>query len=785
MGKVNVVRYDGTVVSVDEDLAKAAEGSGGLVRGESVGEEQQRGAKENLAKRPGAEILAGPAGSAVASILSAGDTASFGLLGRAANAILSTDDTGKTQFQELLQEHPTATTAGSVAGVVADPFGAFAGVGTGARALLKSRVAARAVEGATFGVGSHIATTNVTGDPLTIEGTLEAAGLGSVINVGIGMLGDGLTSAGWNARKKIAENAIAADELQKGSKLLKEGTPQWDNFVEAYKGEQTLAKKIASDAERSQKTYNSFVNSNQKLTGVIRSAESAVNEISGRYTPLGAPTTFTTTEGMEMVQGALTRPPISAELADRLQEYRQRISEIYKLKGGGWNVDVNNKWVRDPSAPANTVAAAEKLRTLQDDLQQQFPKAAGRLKDLPPPPLSTPPPLSAQVKLPETMGGFAAMRPDTIQRLGTQLGNESSAAIEKVAADLGVATGQSSAETLAGIHARLGDYVSALAKKEAEQQTGLVAWARSAAKNAAANVVGYSAYGAVGGLPGVALAAASRSTTRTVMGGVEDAVLGGTLAAGKKSIRDKIRDLVGKYAEPAGQAITDSGPVLSVLGNSFLTGEKDPEKDPRAQALNRAKEVLTAANVAPDASYKFVSPMMGHPADLAMKFHSAITNALGFLAMKAPKDSGLAMKMFESQWTPTWKDTLEFAHTLEAALRPMDAIRRALHGDGHPAASDTLWNIYPATMAEFAGEVAFNGPQLAAASFGKAAGFTALTRTPLGFQNPAISLRLQGMYVQQAVKEPPQSQPTGNPVGRPPAVNQRSGDYTMTQRLSN
>ena len=150
--------------------------------------------------------------------------------------------------------------------------------------------AGRAVEGGIYGVGAHIADSSVTGDPLTIEGAIESAGIGAILNVGAGALMDhvagGIENAEWGARRTIAESKLLsadADTANAGKQLFDDPPPSWNDFREAHDANVKDTGAYNRGVARTADAYDDFVGSNAKLTDAISRAQDLVNKIRTKY----------------------------------------------------------------------------------------------------------------------------------------------------------------------------------------------------------------------------------------------------------------------------------------------------------------------------------------------------------------------------------------------------------------------------------------------------------------------------------------------------------------------
>ncbi len=799
MGKlVNIVLSDGTVAAVsEEDAARLTGTRYGHV--ESTAEQAGRARASALA-----EQQQGVVGTARAFVEGAADTATVGGYGKATEYFLGDEFARESRL--AAQHHPIARLTGEIGTILAPTgllgasakaagsltaVGGAARLGAGITARTGSKVAGRVAEGAILGAGGHVASTSVSGDPLTVEGLVAGAGVGGVLNVGAGFLADRLTGVGGRAKKAVD----AAEELAQKTEVVKTTARHFEadagvataykQFATAVKVRQATQQQAVRQWEKRAADYEKFAGNNARVTRAIQDAENTVRSVRQRYgapiaqadeavqhpgfdvSDVGAKPTVTTPDG---------KAPIGADLDARLRDYQARVSRIYQMKGGRTQINPQ-KWSR-ASGEVDRESVMRELRSLYSDLQRDFPKAAGRLKGipevLPPRPVFGPP-----VEIAPTFKKFVNQRTETIERLANDLGDDTAVEFKRVVDELGIPPSATPRETIAAVHKDVKSWLQAIddvksaGAKEAEG-SGFFKTARQFAINAARFKFGFGVRQALGGgAIGTAAGVGASAVAGAALKGADNAMVNGAMLTAKTSIKDRIASVVAKWAAPAAARSRELGPVTAYLTTSHFSGLADSETDTRKLARRRADEIHGTALTAPDAAYTAVEGLMGHPSDVAFKVHSHVTNAVNYLQSTLPLDPGLDIKMFQSNWTPSWHESVALAHRLEAVHAPLNALARLMTGAGHPAAADALWAVWPAIMNQAAQDVVELASQRTY-SMAQASAFSRIFRTPLtGFQNPVVITALQGQYLPQ-----PEQPGTGGarggvpakPTGRPPAV---------------
>lgn len=258
MGKRNVVLFDGTVVTAtDEQLAALTTSQGQTARVQSA-DEQVQGLVTEYNDENTSAVRAALEGAA--------DSATFGIYG-AANELI----TGGHKMRATAEANPGARLVGEIAGVftpggagnlaaragerVAARVAGRAGVATVAQAARGAK-AGLVTEGALLGIGGAVSQSNVSGDPLTIAGVVEAAGIGGLLNLGVGTLVGKLTGSAAEVSTPVAKAGATADEIaaaKMGQKIWKDPPPSWTEFAnihkEAGKATEAFNRKIAKEAE--------------------------------------------------------------------------------------------------------------------------------------------------------------------------------------------------------------------------------------------------------------------------------------------------------------------------------------------------------------------------------------------------------------------------------------------------------------------------------------------------------------------------------------------------------
>lgn len=432
-------------------------------------------------------------------------------------------------------------------------------------------------------------------------------------------------------------------------------------------------------------------------------------------------------------------------------------------------------------------AVGERVRQVKPDLAfPEIPTTPRATVDFP------------KVDLPPNLRKFGAMMPETVSKLSNAVTNnpDAATALGRLAQTVGFdASTMAPGELVAGLQARMKSYISAqetldraagLAKQDVSANAPK-SWLRGMFKEMAASGTGFAAAGlAGGGFVGAAVGAGTRAIVRKALGGAEDSLLGTALAQGKSTVATKVRGLVAKYGTSVATGVKALGPVTANLSVT-LNGEQDHEKDVRKQAVNRINEVLKAGQVANDTLYSLVKPMMGMPFDIAGKMHKFLAMALGYLVATAPKDPGMDSTLLDSQWTPSYAQVDAFARRMEAVFSPMKSLERTLAGDGHPAATEALNTVWPATMASAQEEIAMAGEQLRKLPLTRANGFSQVFAKPISsLSMPQVVLAIQGQYLPQPPTGQGQqgSSPTAGPNGRPPAVSSQVAGSNVSSLIS-
>lgn len=407
------------------------------------------------------------------------------------------------------------------------------------------------------------------------------------------------------------------------------------------------------------------------------------------------------------------------------------------------------------------------------------------------------PPLPDPIKVPKDFRELYRMGPERAQRISDLIAKDqaTSEAFGRLANELGI----NQADGLAGLNARLGKYIGAekrlvdAARKEAEEDggDGFLSLLRRGAKRFARVGVGRTMDRmAGGGVLGAAGYVVGHEGAGYAMNAVEDSI-NGALVRGKLTATSVLNTMFSKAAPPMSKALKELGPITAYLQQNALSGEPDGTQDIQEGANKRIKELVAANATAPDAAYIAVQSLLGHKSDVAWKFHQKIVGDMQYLVQTAPKDPGIAQHMLDSYWTPSHEEATAYAYRIEAVMNPLKAIARGISGDWHPAQIEALWARSPALMQLAAEEFSFSMHSMKDVSIEQASNYSHVFRTPItGLMDPNVGLTIQGVYMRSPEQSPNAGQTggaskaTGNPVGRPAAVQSSVAGSSVSGLLS-
>lgn len=752
MGRlINVVLPGGKVVSVDEDVARA-------IRGDEVAhvESQAEGAARSTADI-NRERSSGFAEGAKAAVEGFVDSATLGGYG-ALRGLDSAEDSDFTRDAQIrAQERRGSRLAGELAAVLLPTGLAGKGAAAVGGALPINLLAnaarqggGRLAEGAVYGLAGAVAASNVSGDQLSVEGLVKDAGVGAILNYGIGKLADGVGHVGARAAARVEERAKISSFLDKSPTTYKEFRDTYRATVEAARNSRAAYDKVAKD-------YNEIaadlITKPEGISKLINSVDSQERAFLKRLTNQGlAPE----------AKLAIT------EAKDALA--KARLTAGRAIKEG------------------NHVAALEALEDGVVAAKKSVPNAAYPEMPVSPRGLGPRPVVPDVDYLPDTLREFSRMTPERIAKLANDVkpGTAAAEAFDKLATDIGLTVSESSAATIAGVHSKLHSLAGVASKDEATAATGLLDLLRKTSKRAVRYGMGREADTLIGG-------GFAGATSRVVVGagvgyaldGIEGAVIGASLLNSKAAARNRVEQLFARYGK-AGTKIAKLGPVSSYLKSSILGDGEDSGTDIRQLALNRINELQSLQSVVNDASYTALQPLMAEPEDLAFKLHSLITNAIGFATATAPSDPGLATSMATSYWKPTHSEALRVAHTLEAVLAPDRALERLISGQSDPSAADAMWAMWPGHMQEAAEALAANIDQYSNLTREQTSSLSRIFRIPLnGFQEPEVLAQLQSLYLPKPSSPNGSAPPNsgGGAGGRPPKVQGPDKSLSRVQQL--
>lgn len=754
--QIAVVTADGRVISMPEDDAAVAVGGGTGASEESLESGVDRDAQLTREAR-----YSSPRDKLDSALLGVGNDITLGGLGYALRSI-------DPDMVESAQANPGWNKFGAAAGFLIPGMGEAAGAGVlekaGEVGGRLGSIGEQAAKGAVLGGGAYLAESGVSGDPLTIEGAVRSIGLGAAISAAADIGGSAFVGAarklGYAKRLARVEDLLdeppdsykalttevnsGADTLRAGNKALLKQTADYDDFLFGGSGatDRGFNRAISSTVKATDATYNDLLDFARPQTALSRAREALGDDAD-------------TADLFKYVKDA-------NDTRDTVRAMQQRLRTIPPTRSGVG------------TGLPGPVPAAEDLRAVQDQLiaMPQASKFIGAIERVPVAPSSELAPVFAG-KMPTSLRDYLALPADKVTQIANTIkalgeGSTAHQALDKFLGDVGIdgiaAHGGDAAVATTGAHRTLNDQLDALQKALTRLKTlpskGIEKGVKAAARDKSDGTPVLRRAMSDG-----AASALGKAIGHTIGGGA----LGGALIAAKHSLLGSLKDLVEHYGEPVGKALKALGPVTAWLANSFPHGTKDPEKDIRKLALNRARELSYAAAVAPDAVYSNLSAFHGQPNNIPLKLHQQIVGAIQHLAATAPKDPGLQPRGTGSAWLPNTNEAIALAHRLEAAHAPQAAIARLLSGQVHPAAVDTLQRTAPATMQYIAQELA--STPMDGVTHDRARGLSAVIGTPMtGMQIPAIGSTLQAVYARAAQAMQPQPEAPSRAPGRPPSV---------------
>lgn len=710
MPKVNVTTRDGRVVAVDSEDATE------LTKASALATAAQTRANINE------EASSGIVETGLATLEGAADAATFGGYGKLREHISDAEGTsGARDMAIRADQHPYARLAGEAAAVLA-PTGVLGRTAATATRYTAAGLAGRAgaavggaaglaAEGAILGVGSSIAQTNVTGDPLTVDSVVAGAGVGALLNVGAGALG-ALVSRGAGKAKAVSEVAQKAQQSERIAVALEQlDSPVYRELKEAHEASIAAAKATNAEVNRVAKKYQEFLDGSSPFSArsAVAGTQTALDEIRN-----------VASAGVSAAKAS--GQPVTTDLLEAVADSQKRLTAIKS------------------NLTANPAAAVEDLRVLHSEMSQsgvklpEIPARPGQLVPVP------------EGELPKTLADLHRVHPDTVAKIANGVDVRTGEAIGKLADDLGLARGNTSSETLAALHKTLGDFSKAA---PAADKAGLLGTLKTSAMSALGGAIG----GPAGALVGGALSAGNKLST--------------AITAARQTVSKDLDAIVAAAGAKAGAALGKLGPVTAVLSTSWPGGEKDNSGPLSHRTLRRIAEIEASAATVGDTAFAAVQGLLDTPGDVAVSVSEHLQRAVEHLRATLPAPSATNTRMGGTDWSPAYHESLLLAHRLEAVQAPLTSIKRVLKGEGHPVAVDTLWTVYPALMADLGARIAAS-PEMSRATYQRASVYSMVFRTPMsGLQEPAVMASIQQIYKSRQQK---QSATPANPPGRPAAV---------------
>lgn len=728
MGRVNLVSPDGRVVSVDQSAVKDLTFLG--YRPESFQEGVEREEERAIRERHGGE------GSQVMAAVEGGLAGlTFGV-----SDIVLDDEATRTRAQL----YPKTRFAGELVGAIAPAFlsgGATAGasgasLGRAATSLIPAVAAARAggsvagrlggrlvgsmagagLEGALAGAGYEMSRSELSGDPLTVEGALGGVGLGLVFGLGGGAVAHGLGKIA-SGGVKIEDDVAAAVSGQRGNQMTGDWLsgkrarvepppanpwPTAKSAVEAseqavegampaskwsavhanFNDVRTVAKKLLTEVDEAHKATLSITP--EELAGQYMQAGASVLEAGQKAGLKKAVNNLRTS--YRWVKDAVTKKAWE-KLDRRLTNYRMHIQMLADQTGASV---VLPKGAAEAAKSLEGVAQLHRAVDYLDipngahgffkksrDSAEKYFAALGEA-------LSTNAPEAAPVQdalrravddLATQMGVVVDGGPVDKLRASWQLGHDiqAKASEDYLRAKMAKPTktvydiGDSARETKGATKTKT--------KKEPPPKPTKHGKVRESLERAAA----VAAMGQM--VPGF---------------GWKGALVTALMSA-RAATMAKIAGAARKWAPDIGKAVRGAAPRVPALSES-LAGYLDDEGSLRDRLKRRSMEVRSLLAGAQNAAFATAQEFTaaGHP-EFAKGQYDAGTRALFALASRVPVNPVGTNWGMESMWESPDEQVHVFAQQWEAATNPADFIENALNhpADIFPEAVEVLQEAWP------------------------------------------------------------------------------------------
>lgn len=666
---VNLQRPDGTVLQVTEEDAAQLRAYGYKDQDTDARDiANVEAAREDYYSSTSQKIKTGIEG------LASGMT--LGLSDKLLEATTEAGITGE-EWRSRSEYNPGTRLGSELVGAIAPSFlsgGALTPAGAltkGAQVATKSieraavRGAARgALEGAGFGLGAEISHSALTGDPLTVEGSLAGMGWGAVWGGGLGALGGAIEG-------RLVKKAGVQVEAEQATKLID------DNYA-AFR---TSVREAATKAD------DAFKAVGQEIEVTAGRADAAIKEAGAlRKGAFNEP-------WMEVDQVA------KAEKKAAIDAYNDMEKAFAKKD---WDaVEAASAKFEEQVAKLNKVAEGYPFAGPTDVGQfTRFTNSAGtkasqeafkQIKDLGAvgPTLKT---------IAETPGGFANMSSGKFEKTAAALetflkhpaaelaGSQEAikATIARMAEQTGISVEGNAVAQLRGIWETAKSVKSAKGVEAAEKLTrGELPWARRVLVSG----TGVAAARATGtGWAGYAM---GRTIANGLLG-VKGAVLG-SISNAAAAWAPRAQKAV-RYLAPQGQPL-----LIRLDGTTDLA---DKRKSTQELMLDRAREIREAAPRIRDTLYKQLQPINAHYPEYAAALHEQAVNQFIYLYNKLPRDPGNAFNRLESLYKPDALDTAKFGQTYEIFVNPAKVFQDFMQGRRVSAsAAEDFSNLWPALFA--------------------------------------------------------------------------------------
>lgn len=811
MGRINLIRPDGTTVHVEN--AEAAQ------RLEKLGYRREESSEQNL--RTGATATAerfdNPLDKATTTIEGIGSGLTLGLTDVVEGQVLSEEDMDLSRLSA--KYNPNYRLGGEIVGAVGGAL--FTGGLTPAGALAQGSTAiakgvggvrgaalAAGIEGAAVGAGQAVSRAELTNEPLAVEQVLAGAGWGAVYGAGLGAaLGTAGKIADRYAVRHGADaskfvNPVSEEEFFKLSRTIDDftgTTPVVAERVSAARGSvKALNDEVARIESEVAQLDDLFSKSGASASKEFDSAFNSLNkerEALGRSVDKELRSTLLNEfdDGPRLLRQYEASPVKERWLREFAEAHpdiplSQNIKRATSIEDTIF--DLRDQHLRRlADTEAQTIAKKELLEAELSPIRTQLSQAERSVEEY----MIKSEALKELRRFPTSADEFIVMKKERAERVfgaldalyksaddgfhplrqsldqlaesmsaKAGLSIQTSNPVEKLRKIYNVGRESAFKETLNEIQQAVKAGKTAKDAKAGSFLGRVTRMASARTASSAARKAGAGNVGSAAAYQGASAMAAYAT------GGLTGLVA--EVSGIRSAVANRLTRAVSSLSPTKNKATRTILPRIEPLSFSLDGQVEKDTKDRQELAKRRSREIANAAGNVPNTTYNAVKPFIGEHTNFALALQQQAVQKFNTLLELIPRDPGTAVNQLNSMWKPNPIQVEQFSRVMQVFQFPIQVIEEWSNDLStiDSIRADAMHKLWPEIMNDFRFQIVQKLPEMGQLDYNNQARLSLLTKIDLhsSFSSQSVAAR-QNQFMEIPEETSSMGSSSPNPGGRP------------------